>query len=309
MLFRARQFEFRFPRPALVMGIVNVTPDSFSDGGKFLDADAAVAHALELVAQGAEILDIGGESTRPGAAPVSEAEELRRVIPVIEKLAAFRWGERPREPDLACQNEATAARQEPRPTRIPVLSIDTMKPAVARAALAAGASIVNDVAASRTDDAMWKTVAEFRAGYVVMHAQGSPQTMQQNPAYADVVREVGEFFAERLEKLNACGVSSDQVVLDPGIGFGKTLEHNLQLLAKLESFAGLHRPLLLGVSRKSFIGKISGAKPNERLPASLACATLAIADGVQIIRTHDVAETAQAVRMAEAILSRKTHVA
>ena len=168
MLFRARQFEFTFPRPALVMGIVNVTPDSFSDGGKFLDPEAAVAHALELVAQGAEILDIGGESTRPGAEPVSEAEELRRVIPVIEKLAAQ--------------------------VKIP-LSIDTMKPAVARAALQAGASIVNDVAANREADAMWRIVAEFRAGYICMHAQGTPQTMQKNPVYADVVREVGDFFS------------------------------------------------------------------------------------------------------------------
>ena len=293
MFFRARQFEFCFPRPALVMGIVNVTPDSFSDGGKFLDADAAVAHALELVAQGAEILDIGGESTRPGAEPVSEAEELRRVIPVIEKLAA---------------QTKTA------------LSIDTMKPAVARAALAAGASIVNDVAANRDDDAMWNIVAEFRAGYVVMHAPGSgtgslPVELHQPTGqagslshYTDVVREVGAFFSERLEKLNAAGVSSEQIVFDPGIGFGKTPEHNLQLLARLKSFARLNRPLLLGVSRKSFIGKISGAKTNERLPASLACATLATADGVQIIRTHDVAETAQAVRMAEAILSCKTNV-
>jgi dihydropteroate synthase len=279
MLFRARQFEFVFPRPALVMGVVNVTPDSFSDGGKFLDADAAVAHALELVAQGAEILDVGGESTRPGAGPVSEPEELRRVIPVIEKLAG-----------------KTAV----------ALSIDTMKPAVARAALAAGASLVNDVAANRTGDAMWKIVSEFRAGYVVMHAQGPPQTMQQNPAYADVVREVGEFFSERLiTLLNVAGIAAEQVVLDPGIGFGKTLEHNLQLLANLRSFTRWRRPLLLGVSRKSFIGKFSGAKLNERLPASLACATLAVADGVQIIRTHDVAATVQAVRLAEAVLGRK----
>ncbi len=278
MIFRARQFEFRFPRPALVMGIVNVTPDSFSDGGKFFSPAKAVAHALELVAQGAEILDIGGESTRPGAEPVSEAEELRRVIPVIEKLAAK--------------------------LKIP-LSIDTMKPAVARAALEAGASIVNDVAANRKDDTMWKVVAEFRAGYVCMHAQGRPRTMQKNPAYMNVVREVGEFFRERLEKLNACGVSSDQVVFDPGIGFGKTLEHNLQLLANLRRFTKLKRPLLLGVSRKSFIGKLLGATLNERLPASLACATLAVADGVQIIRAHDVAETVQAVRLAEALLARK----
>ena len=280
MIFRARQFEFVFPRPVLVMGIVNVTPDSFSDGGKFLDAYAAVAHALELAAQGAEILDIGGESTRPNAEPVNEAEELRRVIPVVEKLAAK--------------------------IKIP-LSIDTMKPAVARAALAAGASIVNDVAANRNDDAMWKVVAEFRASYICMHAQGSPTTMQKNPAYKNVVREVGEFFRERLKKLNAAGVAADQIAFDPGIGFGKTLEHNLQLLAGLRSFTNLRRPLLLGASRKSFIGKLSGAEVENRLPASLACATLAVAGGVQIIRTHDVAETIQAVRMAEAILQ-KTNV-
>ena len=289
MIFRARQFEFRFPRPVLVMGIVNVTPDSFSDGGKFLDADAAVAHALELSAQGAEILDLGGESTRPGAEPVSEAEELRRVIPVIKKLSAT--------------------------IKIP-LSIDTMKPAVARAALAAGASIVNDVAANRRDEAMWKIVAESGAGYICMHAgKGSSGTGFQ-PVWPSQLHEinsqagslshyVAEFFRERLEKLTAHGISSDRVVFDPGIGFGKTLEQNLSLLADLGSFAKLHRPLLLGVSRKSFIGKFSGAETNRRLPASLACATLALADGVQLIRTHDVAETVQAVRMAEAVLGRK----
>ena len=302
MIFRARQFEFVFPRPVLVMGIVNVTPDSFSDGGKFLDADAAVAHALELTAQGADILDIGGESTRPNAEPVSEQEELRRVIPVIQKLAkvfADTGGAAlPRGP----------ADPQVSPTTLSIaLSIDTMKPAVARAALAAGASIVNDVAANRSDDAMWKVVSEFRAGYICMHAQGSPTTMQKNPAYKNVVREVGEFFRERLKKLNAAGVAADQIAFDPGIGFGKTLEHNLQLLAGLRSFTNLQRPLLLGVSRKSFIGKLSGAEAENRLPASLACATLAVAAGAQIIRTHDVAETIQAVRMTEAILQ-KTNV-
>jgi len=282
MIFRARQFEFVFPRPALVMGIVNVTPDSFSDGGNFFDSRKAVQHALELVAQGAEILDIGGESTRPGAKPVGEKEELRRVIPVIEKLSAK--------------------------IKIP-LSIDTMKPAVAHAALEAGASIVNDVAAGRSDGAMWKVVSEFHAGYVCMHAQGPPQTMQQDPSYIDVVREVGEFFSERLTAmLNEAGIAAEQVVLDPGIGFGKALEHNLQLLAGLRSFTKLQRPLLLGVSRKSFIEKLLGAGLNERLPASLACASLAVADGVQIIRVHDVAETVQAVRMTEAVLSRRKNV-
>lgn len=324
MVFTARQFEFRFPRPALVMGIVNVTPDSFSDGGRFPDAGAAVAHALELVAQGAEILDIGGESTRPGATPVDEAEELRRVIPVIEQLTAAinaRWGERPREPFGKIGDHSSAtARGDARPTMIPLLSIDTLKPAVARAALAAGASIVNDVAANRTDEAMWKIVAEFRAGYVCMHAPGpeggtavAPGQLHGSAGPAgglasDPVAAVAGFFAERLGKLNANGVSTDQVVFDPGIGFGKTPEHNLRLLAGLEQFAKLRRPLLVGVSRKSFIGKILGAEANERLPASLACATLALAGGAQIIRTHDVAETVQAVRMVEAVLARKQNV-
>jgi len=282
MIFRARQFEFRFPRPTVVMGIVNVTPDSFSDGGRFFSTGAAVDHALALAAQGAEILDIGGESTRPGAQPVPEAEELRRVLPVIEQLAAQ--------------------------TRV-ALSIDTIKPAVARAALAAGASIVNDVAAVRGDAAMWRIVAEYQAGYVLMHAPGPPATVHQGGAYADVVKEVGGFFSERLNTLlNEAGLAPEQVVLDPGIGFGKTLDHNLQLLAKLRSFTKWRRPLLLGVSRKSFLEKLTGARLNERLPASLACATLAVKAGVNIIRAHDVAETVQAVRMAEAIL-RKTNVA
>jgi dihydropteroate synthase len=275
MFFRARQFTFEFPRPALVMGIVNVTPDSFSDGGQFLDPNQAVAHALKLVEQGAEILDIGGESTRPGAQPVSEAEELRRVIPVIEQLAA----------------------------RVKVaLSIDTVKPAVARAALAAGASMVNDIAANRTEDVMWRIVAEAGAGYICMHMQGTPQTMQANPHYNDVVREVGGFFSERLARLSASGVRAEQVALDPGIGFGKTLQHNLQLLANLGSFTTFARPLVLGVSRKSFIGMIAPSAAADRLPGSLAAASLAVQAGVQIVRAHDVAETLQAVRVAGAIV-------
>jgi dihydropteroate synthase len=274
MLFRARQFQFTFPRPAVVMGIVNVTPDSFSDGGKFLGTSAAVAHALQLVAEGAEILDVGGESTRPGATPVEEVEELRRVIPVIEQLAAK--------------------------TNIP-LSIDTQKPGVARAALAAGASIVNDIAANRADDAMWRVVADDGAGYVCMHMQGTPATMQIEPKYNDVVRDVGDFFGDRLARLAAAGVAPAQVVLDAGIGFGKTVAQNLELLAAMKQFAKFDRPMLLGVSRKSFLGKISGAGVNERLPAALACTTLAAADGVQLFRTHDVAVTVQALRAAEAV--------
>ena len=278
MIFRARQFVFRFPRPALVMGIVNVTPDSFSDGGKFMDPGAAFAHALKLVAQGADLLDIGGESTRPGAEPISETEELRRIIPVIERLA----------PQI----------------KIPI-SVDTSKPAVARAALEAGASIINDVGtATRTDFVMWKIVDEYQAGYVVMHTQGSPRTMQNNPVYNDVVQDVGGFFTERLGMLmNEVGVPMEQVVLDVGIGFGKTLEHNLQLLAGMRSFTKWRRPLLVGVSRKSFIEKLLDVPVEERLPASLACTTLALVTGAQIIRTHDVPETVQAVRMTEAVLA------
>ena len=251
MMLRAGQFEFIFPRPALVMGIVNVTPDSFFDGGKFLEPAAAVAHALQLVEQGAEIIDVGGESTRPGALPVSETEELRRVMPVIEQLAGQ--------------------------VKVPI-SIDTAKAGVARAA---------------------------HAGYVCMHMQGTPQTMQVGPVYADVVREVGEFFSGRLQRLSDCGVGREQTILDPGMGFGKTVEHNLKLLAAAEGFARLERPLLIGVSRKSFIGKLLGAELGARLPAALACACAAVAAGVQILRAHDVAETVQAIRMTEAILSKR----
>jgi dihydropteroate synthase len=280
MILRARQFTFSFPRPAMVMGIVNVTPDSFSDGGQFFDSSKAIEHALQLVAKGAEILDIGGESTRPGAQPVSESEELRRVIPVIEALASQ--------------------------VKIPV-SIDTVKPGVARAALLAGASIVNDIAANREDEEMWRVVAESGAGYVAMHMQGSPQTMQDNPTYDDVVKDVVNFFQDRLGRLRNCGVTSEQVVLDVGIGFGKTLEHNLQLLAGLGSFTKLERPLLLGVSRKSFIRKLLGADTGHRLAGSLACASMAVEAGVQIIRAHDVVETVQAVRMTEAVMLRRKY--
>jgi dihydropteroate synthase len=274
-----RQFAFQFPRPTLVMGIVNVTPDSFSDGGQFLDPAAAVAQALRLVGQGADLIDIGGESTRPGATPVPENEELRRVLPVIEQLAPM--------------------------LKIPI-AIDTMKPGVARAALNAGASIVNDVAANRADPAMWRLVAETGAGYVCVHMQGTPQTMQVNPSYVDVVQEVEEFFFERLKQLCDCGVGREGIILDPGIGFGKTLEHNLQLLGALERLTHLERPMLLGVSRKSFLGRIPGVDRANPLPAGLACACRAVACGVQILRVHDVAETVAAVRMTEAILAKKS---
>jgi dihydropteroate synthase len=281
MIFRAREFEFSFPRAALVMGIVNVTPDSFSDGGKHRSVNAAVAHALKLAKQGAEILDIGGESTRPGAKPVDEKEEMRRVLPVIKRLTA----------------------KFKRAKSRPVISIDTMKPSVARAALELGASMVNDVAANRTNDEMWKIVSEFRAGYVVMHAP--PGLHVKNSQATNIVREVSDYFGERLKKLRAAGVRPEQVVFDPGIGFGKNLEQNLQLIARLPDFVRLQRPLLLGVSRKSFIERLFSANVNERLPASLACAILGIASGAHIIRAHDVAETGQAIRMAEAVLPRQ----
>ena len=261
----------------MLMGIVNVTPDSFSDGGKFFDPDAAIKHALELIEEGADMVDVGGESTRPNATPVSEGEELRRVLPVIETLA--------------------------RTVKIPI-SIDTMKPAVARAALAAGASIVNDVAANRQEDAMWRVVAECGAGYVAMHMQGTPQTMQTAPAYNDVIADVNKFFGGRLDRLKQAGVTAEQVVLDVGIGFGKTVEHNLRLLACVDSFTRWNRPLLLGASRKSFIPQAAGdAATADRLSGSLACACWAAQNGVNIIRTHDVAATRQALRLTEAILA------
>ncbi|MEN9676185.1 MAG: Dihydropteroate synthase [Verrucomicrobiota bacterium] len=278
MEWRCRQFRFVFPRPALVMGIVNVTPDSFSDGGRFLDPAAAVEHGLRLVSEGADLLDIGGESTRPGAALVSGAEELRRVLPVLEGLAA----------------------------RVTVpLSIDTVKPAVARAAVASGAAVINDVASGQADPLMSRVVADTGAGYVAMHMQGTPQTMQRAPVYGNVVQEVGDFFDARLKSLVAAGVSAEQVALDPGIGFGKTLDHTLDLLARLAEFTRQGRPLVLGVSRKSFLGAMLGAGIADRLPAGLAFTVWASLQGVRIFRTHDVAATVQALRVAEALVARK----
>jgi dihydropteroate synthase len=260
------------------MGILNVTPDSFSDGGQFADTEAALTHARKLIEQGADILDIGGESTRPKATPVSAEEECSRVLPVIEKITSH---------------------------FSIVVSIDTMKPAVARAAIQAGASIVNDVLANRNDPEMWRLVAETGVGYIAMHMQGTPQTMQENPLYENVNASVNKFFEERLNKLVSCGVRAEQIALDVGIGFGKTVEHNLQLLRSLRSFTKWERPLVLGASRKSFLDRLLGAPMKERLPGSLACACWAVQQGAQIIRTHDVAETKQAIRMTEALVNAK----
>jgi dihydropteroate synthase len=256
-------------RPA-VMGIVNVTPDSFSDGGRFLDPDAAVAHALELVAAGADLLDVGGESTRPGADPVAEDEELRRVLPVVERLAAE--------------------------SAVPV-SIDTSKASVAQGALAAGARAVNDVAAG-ADPVMFEAVAAAGAGLVVMHMQGEPRTMQHDPHYDDVVVEVGDFLLDRLAAARAAGVHTASLCADPGLGFGKTAAHNVELLARLgELVARLDVPVLVGPSRKSFIGRVVGDDLPARDDGTLATVTWAADQGARIVRVHDAGSASDALRL------------
>jgi dihydropteroate synthase len=259
----------------IVMGVVNVTPDSFSDGGAWLDAGSAIAHGLELVEQGAQILDVGGESTRPGAEPVSEAEELRRVVPVVEELAGAR------------------AR----------LSVDTSKAAVAAAALAAGATIVNDVTALRGDPTMAALVAERGCDVCLMHMLGEPRTMQRNPTYGDVVADVKAFLAARLEFAVAQGIAEERIWLDPGIGFGKTIDHNLELLRRLDELVDLGRPLVIGTSRKAFLGTITGRHdPRDRIAATIATNVLALARGARIFRVHDVAEARDALAVAAATL-------
>ena len=255
------------------MGVVNVTPDSFSDGGLYLDADAAVRHGEELAGDGASILDIGGESTRPGAEPVDESEELRRVLPVVEGLAGA----------------AT-------------VSVDTSKAVVAEAAIGAGASIVNDVTALRGDAGMAGLCAERGVGVVLMHMPGSPRTMQDDPSYEDVVDDVKAFLAERTEAAVAAGIEEERIWLDPGIGFGKTLEHNLELLRRLSELLELERPLVIGTSRKSFIGRVDGSEVNHRLGGTIASCVIAAAEGADVLRVHDVTETAQALRVTGAIL-------
>jgi dihydropteroate synthase len=274
------------------MGIVNVTPDSFSDGGLFLDAGAAVAHGLELAEQGAEILDVGGESTRPGAEPVGVEEELRRVLPVVEGLAAAL--EPAPAPPAATTGVSRAA-----PARI---SIDTSKAAVARAALGAGADLVNDVSALRADPEMAAVVAGSGAECCLMHMLGSPRTMQRGlggPRYKDVVDEVKAFLEERLAFAVGEGIEERRVMLDPGIGFGKTVAHNLELLRRLEEIVALGRPVVIGTSRKSFLG---GA-PAARLPGTIATNVIALERGASVFRVHDVAPVAAALAVAAATLS------
>jgi dihydropteroate synthase len=259
------------------MGIVNVTPDSFSDGGLFLDAGSAIAHGRELLAEGADILDIGGESTRPGAEPVAADEELRRVIPVIEALAA------------------DGAR----------ISIDTTKAAVARRALEAGASIVNDVAAFRFDPELATVTAAAGAGCVLMHMLGEPRTMQVDPRYDDVVSDVKAFLEERLAYAVSQGIPEDSVWLDPGIGFGKALEHNLELIARLDEIVAIGRPVVFGASRKSFLGKLTGRQVDERLAGTIATNIIAYERGARVFRVHDVAATADALQVASATVRRR----
>jgi dihydropteroate synthase len=270
---RGRRFSLG-PKTWL-MGIVNVTPDSFSDGGAFFDADRAVDHGLELACQGADILDVGGESTRPGSFPVPAEEEMRRVLPVIEAL-----------------RKRTAV----------LLSIDTTKAAVARAALEAGADIVNDISGLRFDPAMGPVVAASGAGLVLMHMKGTPRTMQESPRYDDLMGEIGAFLRDRVKEAEAAGVSRERIVVDPGVGFGKTPEHNLTLLNRLAELEAVGRPLCVGLSRKSFIGRILGLPPGERLEGTIAAAVLAVGRGARILRVHDVGPVSRAVRVAEAVL-------
>ena len=262
------------------MGIVNVTPDSFSDGGLYLEPERAIAHGRELAAAGAELLDVGGESTRPGARPVDAREELRRVGPVVAELAA---------------DGAAAA-----------VSIDTSKAAVAEAALAAGATVVNDVTALRGDPELAGVCAAHRCGVVLMHMLGTPRTMQENPRYDDVVADVRSFLAERIEVAVAAGIAEERIWVDPGIGFGKTVEHNLELLRRLGELRELGRPLIVGTSRKSFLGRLSGREVDDRVGGTIASSVLALAAGADVLRVHDVAAVRDAVVAAEAILGRRS---
>jgi len=255
------------------MGVVNVTPDSFSDGGLFLEPEAAIAHGGQLVRDGAEILDVGGESTRPGAEPVEVAVEMGRTQPVVADLEAMGY----------------------------TVSIDTSKAAVAAAAIEAGAEIVNDVTALR-DPEMATVCAERGATVVLMHMPGDPRTMQDEPRYGDVVEDVKAFLVARIDAAVAAGVAEERIWLDPGIGFGKTLEHNLELLRRLGELRELGRPLVVGTSRKSFIGKVDGSPVEERTGGTIASSVLAAAEGADVLRVHDVAEMAQALRVAEAVL-------
>jgi len=261
----------------LVMGIVNVTPDSFYDGGRFIEPEAAVEHALQLVEEGADLLDIGAESTRPGSLPIDEREERRRLIPVVKAVA--------------------------KAVNVP-LSVDTSKASVARSAIDMGAVIVNDVTALRGDQEMAAVVAESQAGLVLMHMQGNPETMQQSPRYGNVVQEVFSFLSDRMQFAMSRDIARTSLILDPGIGFGKLLENNLELLAKLRTFTTLDRPVLAGVSRKAFIGKITDRPVEDRLWGTAAAVALAVEQGAQMVRVHDVRAMRDVVKVSAAIARR-----
>jgi dihydropteroate synthase len=269
-----RHGRLRFERRTVIMGILNVTPDSFYDGGRRMEPAKAIADGVALVEAGADVIDIGGESTRPGARPVSSKEELERVLPVLQGLR--------REVDVP-------------------ISIDTYKAPIARAALDAGADIVNDISALRFDSQMVSLVAAEKVPVVLMHMQGAPQTMQMEPRYDDVVREVKSFLLDRLQQAVNLGIEPEKVILDPGIGFGKTLDHNLTLLRSLADLAAIGQPLLVGASRKAFIGRILAVDPDKRLEGSLAAAVAAVLAGANIVRVHDVKETRHAILIADAI--------
>jgi len=272
--FVAKGREVRCGERPLIMGVVNVTADSFYDGGRYAEPERAIVHAIELVEQGADILDIGAESTRPGAQPVNEEDELARVMPVVAELA--------------------------RRVTVPI-SVDTTKSRVAQSALDAGASIVNDVSALRWDEKMASVVARSGAAVVLMHMQGTPQTMQTAPTYDDVVAEVARFLGERMQAALEAGIAKTNIVLDPGIGFGKLLEHNLELVNRLRELAMLDRPLLVGVSRKAFIGRMVGRAAEHREWGTAAAVALAVDRGARILRVHDVAMMTDVVRVAAAI--------
>jgi dihydropteroate synthase len=273
-MFCCGQFQLELSRP-LVMGIINVTPDSFSDGGRYADTQAAVAYGLQLVQEGADILDIGGESTRPGATPVALEQELARVLPVIESLS--------------------------QQVAVPI-SVDTYKPQVMRAAILAGASIVNDVRALQEPGAI-AALSGSDAGVCLMHAKGTPQNMQDNPLYDDVVAEVTAFLQGRAQALQDAGVARDRICIDPGFGFGKRSWHNVALLRGLPALCDLGYPVLVGLSRKSVLGQIAGGEVENRLSASIAAAVLAVMKGAAIIRVHDVKATVEALKIVQAIKS------
>jgi dihydropteroate synthase len=269
---------FDLSRQGLIMGVLNVTPDSFSDAGKFFAVERAVEHGLKMAAEGAHIVDVGGESTRPGSEAITTEEELRRVIPVIEQLRA--------------KSEV-------------IISIDTSKAEVARAAVRAGASIVNDVTGGQGDEEMMPLIAETNSAFIILHMQGTPQTMQITPQYTNVVSEIADFFRQQYARAIVYNIDTMAIAFDPGIGFGKTLEHNLELLAQLERLRACDRPIVIGISRKSFLGKlINSAQMSDRLAPAVALTSLLRMLGADVLRVHDVKENVNALKVTEAILQR-----